>query len=164
MHLHAVFYQHSSRSLYWHWGNQNCPVPVNLLRPTWNRRHFADDIFKCIFFNKNVLISIKISLKFIPKGPINNISTLVLMMAWCRPGDKPLSEPLLIILLAHISCICVTWPQWVKYCVANPARLVVSPHRVPGMQKGLPWDFIIMNLMDCCIIRWLVPLTKYGQN
>ena len=38
---------------------------------------FADDIFKCIFSNENVLISIKISLKFVPKGQINNIPALV---------------------------------------------------------------------------------------
>ena len=54
---------------------------------------FADDIFKCIFLNEKVWISIKISLKFVPKGPINNIPTLVQIMAWRRPGDKPLSEP-----------------------------------------------------------------------
>ena len=30
----------------------------------------ADDIFKCILLNENVRISIKISLKFVPKGPI----------------------------------------------------------------------------------------------
>ena len=42
-----------------------------------NGRHFADDIFKCIFFNENVWIPIKISLKFVLKSPINNIPTLV---------------------------------------------------------------------------------------
>ena len=86
---------------------------INSLRPRWNRRHFGDDIFKCIFLNENVLISIRISLKFIPKGPINNITALVQKMAWCPPGDKPLSEPMMIILLTHI---CVTGPQWVKDC------------------------------------------------
>ena len=35
----------------------------------------------------------KISLKFVPKGPINNNPALVQVMAWRRPGDKPLSEP-----------------------------------------------------------------------
>ena len=54
---------------------------------------------------------LKISLKFVPRGPINNISTLVQMMAWRRTGDKPLSEAMMIILLTHI---CVTRPQWVK--------------------------------------------------
>ena len=42
-----------------------------------NGRHFPDDIFKCILLNENVLISIKISLEFIPKGQINNIPALV---------------------------------------------------------------------------------------
>ena len=42
-----------------------------------NGRHFPDDLFKCIFLNENVLISIKISLKFVPKGQIYNIPALV---------------------------------------------------------------------------------------
>ena len=33
-------------------------------------------------------IQIKISLKFVPKGPINNIPALVQIMAWCRPGGR----------------------------------------------------------------------------
>ena len=84
---------------------------INWLRPRWNRRRFADDIFKCIFLNENVWISIEFPLKFVPKGPINNIPALVQIMAWCRPGDKSLSEPMMNILLTHI---CVTRPQWVK--------------------------------------------------
>ena len=38
--------------------------------------------------NENVSISIEISLKFVPKGPINNIPALVQTTAWRRPGDK----------------------------------------------------------------------------
>ena len=72
----------------------------------------SDDIFKCIFLSANVLNSIKISLTFIFKGPIHNILALVQIMDWCWPGDKPLSEPMNIILLTHI---CVTRPQWVKW-------------------------------------------------
>ena len=52
-------------------------------------------IFKCIFLNENIWIWIKNSLKFVPKGPINNIPALVQIMAWRRPGDKTLSEPML---------------------------------------------------------------------
>ena len=37
----------------------------------------ADDIFKRIFFNEKVWILIKISLKFIPEGPIDNNQALV---------------------------------------------------------------------------------------
>ena len=54
----------------------------------------ADNIFKCIFLNENVWISLKISLKFAPEVRINNIPALVQIMAWCRIGDKPLSEPM----------------------------------------------------------------------
>ena len=36
---------------------------------------FPDDIFKCIFGNKNMLISIAISLGFVPTVPINNIGS-----------------------------------------------------------------------------------------
>ena len=81
------------------------------MRPRWNGRHFSDNILKYIFLNKIVFISIKISLKFIPKDLINNIPTLVQIMAWRRPGDKPISEPMLVSLLTHI---CVARPQWVK--------------------------------------------------
>ena len=77
--------------------------------------HFAGDIFKCILFNEDVWIPIKISLKFIPKGAINNILAMVQMMAWRRPGDKPLSEPMVVSLPTHI---CVTRPQWVKFVCA----------------------------------------------
>ena len=40
----------------------------------------------------------KISLKFAPKGPINNIAAFVQTMAWHRTGNKPLSEPMVVIL------------------------------------------------------------------
>ena len=85
---------------------------VNSLRPRPNRRHFADDIFKCIFQNENECISPRISLKFVLKVRINNTPALVQIMAWRRPGDKPLSEPMMVSLLTHI---CVTRPQWFKF-------------------------------------------------
>ena len=42
---------------------------------------------------------------------INNIRTFFQIMAWRRPCDKPLSEPMMVSLLTHI---CVTRPQWVN--------------------------------------------------
>ena len=64
---------------------------INTLRPRPNGRHFADDTFKRILLNENVRVSIKISLEFVSKGPINNIPALVQIMARRRSGDKPLS-------------------------------------------------------------------------
>ena len=40
------------------------PCLINRLRPRQNGRHFADDIFKCIFLNGNVWIPIKNTMKF----------------------------------------------------------------------------------------------------
>ena len=55
------------------------------LRPRRNVQHFADDIFKRIFFNENVWISIKISLKLVPEDPINNIPALEAII-WTNDG------------------------------------------------------------------------------
>ena len=58
------------------------------------QKNFADDIFKCISLNEYCIL-IKISLKFVPLGPISNIQSLVHIMAWCRSGDKPLFESMM---------------------------------------------------------------------
>ena len=92
---------------------QSCRIQsmYNTMRPRHNGRHFADDIFKCIFLNEYASIPIKISQKFIPKGSINNILALVQIMAWCRLGDKPLSEP---VMASLPTSICAARPQWVN--------------------------------------------------
>ena len=81
---------------------------VNTSRLRQNGCDFIDDIFKCISVNENVQIFIKISLKFVPKGPIDNIPALVQIMAWHQTDDKPLSEPMMLRLPMHT---CVTRPQ-----------------------------------------------------
>ena len=95
-------------------------VDINTLRPKQDCRHFADDIFKCIFLNENAWILFKISLNFVFKIGINNITALVQIMAWCRPGDKPLSGAMTVRLSTHI---CVTWPQLVKDIVFIQMKL-----------------------------------------
>ena len=55
----------------------------------------ADTIFKWICLNKNGRIPIQISLKFVPRSPIDNKPALVQAMAWRRTGDKPLPEPVI---------------------------------------------------------------------
>ena len=83
----------------------------------WGRDKM-DAIFQTISSNAfswmkmyEICLHLVISLKFVPRVWINNIPALVQIMAWRRPGDKPLSEPMLASLLTHI---CVTWPQWVN--------------------------------------------------
>ena len=120
---------------------------LNTLRPRQNGRHFADGIFKCIFLNENVWIPLKISLTFVPKGPINNIPTLVQVMAWRRPGDKPLSEPMMVSLWTHI---CVTRPQWVN----NGIYIVESQHLHIGS----------LGIMSLMYTRWQYKEICVTQN
>ena len=94
----------------WVDGDRDVEFVFITLRPRQNGSHFAADIFKCIFLNENVWISLMISLKFIAKVWINNIPSYVQRMDWCWPGNKPLSETMIVSLLTHI---CITWPQWV---------------------------------------------------
>ena len=56
------------------------------LGPRQKGRYSPNDTCKCIFLNENIWISIKISLKFVPKDPANSIPALVQIMAWCRSG------------------------------------------------------------------------------
>ena len=65
----------------------------------------------------------KISLKFVPMSLISNIPALVQIMAWRRPGDKPLSEPMMVNLSTHI---CVTRPQLVNVTLINKVKEAYS--------------------------------------
>ena len=118
---------------------------INTLRPIQNGRHFADDMFKCIFLNENVWILIEISLKFVPKGSFNNNPALFQIMAWRRPGDKPLSEQL----VSSLTHICVTRPQLVNS---------LAPVRCSNNFENKIFNLIILNnnLSTGCDItlRW----------
>ena len=49
----------------------------NSYSPGKTGRYFANDIFKCIFKNEKTSTFMRISLKFVPKGPIDNNPALV---------------------------------------------------------------------------------------
>ena len=66
------------------------PPGLNSSPPGKNGRHFADDIFKCIFVNEKFCILITISLKFVPKGPIDNNIAL----AWRRIAIMNNADPI----------------------------------------------------------------------
>ena len=117
-------------------------IYTNTLGPRQNGRHFADDIFKLIFLNENAWIPIKISLKFVPQGPINNIPALVQIIAWRRPGEKPLSGPMMVRLPTHI---CVTRSQWV-----NPMVFDVT------FMPSVTYPYLFAKCTSHCIL-WLMP-------
>ena len=60
---------------------------------------------------------------FVSKGPFNNIPALVQVTAWRHPGDKPLSEPMVVSLLTHL---CITRPQWVNGNMSN--NIIINIH------------------------------------
>ena len=131
-----------------------CPIVFNTSRPRQNGRHHADDIFKCIFLNENVWIPIKISLKFVPTGPVNNIPALVQVMAWYRPCKKPSSEPTTVSLLTHI---CITLPQWVEWktyflTLSRNSKFDFAVHHVEQnilyIQMKIYWHFAWLKQLN----------------
>ena len=64
---------------------------------TWTKwsLFWQTTISKAIFLNGNDRIPIRISRKFVPRGPIDNKPALVQAMAWCQTVDKPLPELML---------------------------------------------------------------------
>ena len=85
---------------------------VSSLGPRQDGRHFADDIFKCIFLNEHFWILNKISLKYVPWGLINNKAVLVQITAKRR--TQMTSHYLKQCWCGALTRIYVTRPQWVK--------------------------------------------------
>ena len=109
-------------------------------------RHWSRGKMVAIFLKECVWIAIKISLWFVPRGPINNISALVHIMTWRQSGDKPLSEP------THI---CVTRPQCVKYILfyVNNIYIYVCVCVFAGFYKS-GWRCLIISFHFLKIVIW----------
>ena len=96
----------------------------------------SNDILKCIVLNENILGSIDISLKFVAKRQINNIPALIQIMAWRRPGDKPLSEPMMECLVTYI---CMTRTQGVLIKVMGVNKVLMQ---CVAVEKGVRLAFV----------------------
>ena len=132
-----------------------------VLLTRWGRDKIAA-IFQTTFSNEFSWMEMyefrKISLKFVPKVPINTIQALVQIMAWRLSGDKPLSEPMMVKLPTHI---CVTLPQWVKeitdgrwvnipcsakYKTINfPRSIFVNWYYHPRRREANPWVTLLLR-------------------
>ena len=91
-------------------------------------------------------------MKFVPKFQINNTPALVQIMAWRRPGDKPLSGTMMVSLLTYI---CVAQPQWVKPhngTVSLPRYHGVGDENLSVMRKPLgAWPTYLPLFVLCHI-------------
>ena len=86
------------------------PRWLNTLRSRQYGRYYTDDIFKWIFLIRMYGFRLKFHWNLIRVSTINIIPAQA--MLWRLPGNKPLSELMMIRLLMHI---CIARPQWVKY-------------------------------------------------
>ena len=106
-----------------------------------NGRLFADAIFICIFVNEKLCIMVKISLKFVPKSPIDNKPAFVQVMAWCWTGNKPLPGPMMTqftdiyVALGGDELMCCSWD--VDLCLMN---------------------FLIFYRWDPSPCQWMIPV------
>ena len=67
-----------------------------IVKSPWTKwPSFRKQYIQMHFVNEKFCIFIKMSPKFVPKGPIGNNPALTKIIAWRRIGDKPLSEQML---------------------------------------------------------------------
>ena len=119
----------------------------------FRRRHIQVHLL-----NENVWITIKNSLKFVPKGPISNNPALVQIMARSRPGNEPLSEQKLVSLTTHI---CVTRPQWVKWNIKIVIQIVTFSNLTNLCIKSIYRTYKHLNDFNSCIYKchsWVITL------
>ena len=122
--------------------------------------------FQMHLLNENVWIVIKISLKFVPQDPLNNIPVLVQIMAWRRPGDN-LSLYLKQWWPILMMYICITRPQWVNPFL-NPSACSVAHDAcwfLHIFKQRINWIDFIFGRWICflvyisydIVLAWLTP-------
>ena len=134
-----IYVWRSIDSMHYNMHTMNC---FNTLRLRQKCRHFID-ISKCIFLNEIAWTSLKIFLKFVPEVRINTIAALVKIMAWYRPGAKPLSEPILVywrIYSSRLWCfghkVMVPFGNKSKHCDLAPTAVIDSLLKLLSDVKG----------------------------
>ena len=105
-------------------------------------------------FHWNLFLKVQLTIHCIP--------ALVQIMAWQRPGDKPLSEPIVVSLLMYI---CVTWPQWVN-------EICVPDFSVQHMPLITSWRWVVLSgfsrvsnkiAPSSCAGCWIRSMSRNGQ-
>ena len=86
----------------------------------------------------------QLRLKFqsvVPKGLVNNMPALGQIMAWYRPGDKPLSETIMARLLRHMRhSASMCWPSAVGISAMQPAlNVAICVITLQRLARVLKW-------------------------
>ena len=131
------------------------------MSPIQNGCHFTECTFKCIFMKENVRIFIKISLKFVSKGPIDNIPALVQIMTCHLVGTKPLSEPMMVILLTHIHVYASLGLNELIPFLTNWGYVSFAPI----YQFLSLYSFLLFNQLVCfCFLQVNKPAASWSLN
>ena len=101
-------YSYTPFTLFTYW------IIFHTLKMRQNGHNFADNILKLLFLYENCCILIQRSLKFLSKGTINIMSSLVQITVWHQIGDKSLSEHAVSMMTFLLMHICIALPWWVK--------------------------------------------------
>ena len=117
--------------------------------PPFRRRHF-----QMHFREWNFCILIKISLKFVPKGQVDNNPALIQIMAWRRIDGNPLSEPMLTRFTTYAALggdeLTEFGGDQLKsgywsvttynvFCVMSPLTITVTSHELHGASNHRPF-------------------------
>ena len=82
------------------------------------------------------------------------------IMAWRRPGDKPLSKAMMVNLPTHI---CVTRPQWVNNYESVNIYLGKGQKCLPLVTTG-PTHAKLVSLTSPCCSGWPCPMNTFKAN
>ena len=124
---------------------------VYTLRPRQDGRHFGRRHFQMHFANENVLISIRISLKFFPEVSIYHKPALVQIMAWCLTCDKPLFEPMMAYFTDAYMLQMASMSQITSVSAYNPVS--VSRRERRSAYRHVPWKKRRLFVM----LKWISP-------
>ena len=107
--------------------------------PGQNGHHFADDVFKCNFLDRKAWIFIHISLKFLPKGSINNKSAI------CIGSDNSLA-------LTRRQAIISTY-DGLSY---RPIYASLSFNKLRGRGLIGPWPWFKITVFPCIEVSIII--------
>ena len=122
----------------------------------WGRDKM-DAVFQAAFpntFTSTKMLEFRLKFHWsFTESPLNNIPALIQIKTWHRPGDRPLSEPMMVILRTKI---CVTRLQWVNWRqhwlhmsqdVSNRFNTLWSSDAI---WRKRTWSTSV-QMMDCCL-------------
>ena len=124
---------------------------LNSSLPGKNGHHFTDNIVRYIFVNEKFCILIKISLKFVAEGPVDNNPSLVKIMA-CRPKSRQ------AIIWTNADPIC-----WCIYVALGETSWLISIWKVFHMNISLTLHTqISQNIYDITIFFYTFQLNNHS--